>query len=88
MRSVVPPPDELSPFRRRIGQPEHARDRVRVLRGRLLVAERLELLGRREQQLLDDEVRNLVDTGARFVAGLGRQARQLEVEPVELGAAD
>ena len=48
------------------------------------VAERLELLGRRQQQLLDDEVRDLVDARPR----LGRQRRQLELEPLELRAAD
>ena len=61
----------------RVSASEYGADRVGV-------AERLQLLGRRQQQLLDDQVRDLVDARA----GLGRQRRQLEVEPLELGAAD
>ena len=49
-----------------------------------LVADRLQLLGRRQQQLLDEELRDLVDAGAR----LGRQAGQLRLEPRQLRLAD
>ena len=45
-----------------------------------LVADRLELLGRRQQQLLDDQLRDLVDARAR----LGRQAGELRLEPLQL----
>ena len=48
------------------------------------VADRLELLGRRQQQLLDDQPGDLVDAGAR----LGRQPRQLRFEPQQLGLPD
>src|SRR5437763_7638759 len=68
----------------RIGQREQARERFGVGGDRVRVVERLELLGRGQQQLLDDQVRDLVDPRTRF----GRQRRQLEVEPLELGAPD
>ncbi len=66
------------------GQPEQAGQRFGVRADRFRVAERLQLFGRRQQQLLDDEVRDFVDPRARF----RRQRRQLEVEPIELGPAN
>ena len=52
-------------------------------RGRL-VADRLQLFGRREQQLLDDQPGDLVDAGA----GFRWQAGELGLEPQQLGLAD
>src|SRR6185436_16310621 len=67
-----------------VAQGEQSRECFGVRANRFGVGQRLELLGGREQQLLDDQVRDLVDTGAR----LGREGRQLEVQAIELRAAD
>src|SRR5258706_11496591 len=67
-----------------IGEREQLRQRLGIGADGFGAAERLELLGRRQQQLLDDEVRDLVDAGAR----LRRERRQLEVEPLQLRAPD
>src|SRR5438094_906763 len=69
-------------FRLLLREPEQSRERLGVRADGLRVAERLQLLGWRQQQLLDDEVRDLVDARAR----LWRQRRHLELEPLELGA--
>src|SRR2546426_2747064 len=71
-------------FRLLLREPEQSRERLGVRADRLRVAERFQLLGRRQQQLLDDEVRDLVDARAR----LRRKGRHLELEPLELCAPD
>src|SRR5262245_24971978 len=70
--------------RLRLAQSEKARERLGIRHRRVGVAERLQLLGWRHQQLLDDQVGHLVDARTRF----GRQRRHLELEPFELGAPD
>ena len=65
-------------------QPEQPVQRVRIGRDERLVADRLQLFGRRQQQLLDDQPGDLVDAGAR----LGRQPGELRLEPCQLRLAD
>src|SRR5262245_52296626 len=48
------------------------------------IGHRFELFGRGEEQLLDNQARDLVDASA----GLRRQRRELEVEPIEFRAPD
>ena len=65
-------------------EPEQAVQRLGVGGNGRLVADRLELFGRRQQQLLDDEAGDLVDAGAR----LRRKPGQLRLEPQQLRLAD
>src|SRR5262249_37206864 len=76
----------LAGSRRTVGvaEIEKAGQRVGVRRRRFRIARRLELLGRRQEQFLDDEARHLVDAGARLWGKRG----QLEVEPLELRSSD
>ena len=55
--------------RRPVAEAEQPRQRFGVRADGVGVAERLELLGRRQQQLLDDQVRDLVDARARASGG-------------------
>src|SRR3954466_5644998 len=57
---------------------EQSRQCFAVGADRLRVVERLELLGRRQQQFLDNQVRDLVDPRARF----RRERRPLRVAPL------
>src|SRR5262249_59452088 len=61
-----------------------ARQRLGVRLDGVRIANRLQLLGRCEQQLLDNQVRDLVHARA----SVWRQRRQLEVQSLELGPAD
>src|SRR2546425_9311136 len=76
-RTVVPGPKERLDttglllalglfFRLLLREPEQSRERLGVRADRLRVAERFQLLGRCQQQLLDDEVGDLVDARARL----------------------
>ena len=67
-----------------IAEREQVAEGVRVRALQLLIGQRLELLGRRDQQLLDDQARDLVDAGPR----LRRQPGDLRLQAIELGAAD
>src|SRR5437763_10281114 len=65
-------------------QPEQPVDRFGVGSLRFLVGKRLQLFGGLEEQLLDDQPRDLVDARARF----GRQRTKLAFEALQLRAAN
>ena len=69
-----------------VAEAEEPRQRFAVGADGIGVAERLELLGRREQELFHDQAGDFVDSRARFVRL--REAGELVVEPFELGAPD
>ena len=63
---------------------EHAIQRVDIPDPDRFIADRLELLCRRQQQLLDDEPRNFVEESPR----LQRERRELRLEPGEFRPAN